>query len=201
MEVTAAGEWIEDIKGGIVDDEWFGPIAHSLANPSPRPPPFTASAKERKLCVSSPQFYLEENSLLWLRGDLERKQAEKKATEMKKDGEKVEITVREHEKEKIGKAEKEGEGKAEKRGRVYSKDDAVSNPPRGPRHSSRGTLRCGPNVLTHERPVFLEANMARYPVLRSGLRLMLSNQSPERETQGPPTTTSCSRRLLAENRH
>ena len=28
MEVTAAGEWIEDFKAGIVDDEWFGPIAH-----------------------------------------------------------------------------------------------------------------------------------------------------------------------------
>jgi hypothetical protein len=55
--------------------------------------------------------------------------------------------------------------------------------------------------LAHERPVFLEANMARYPVLRSGLRLMPSNQSPERETQGPPTSTSCSRRPLAENRH
>jgi len=49
MEVTAAGEWIEDIEAGIVDDEWFGPIAHSLANPSPGPPPSTASATERKL--------------------------------------------------------------------------------------------------------------------------------------------------------
>ena len=45
MEVSAAKEWIEDIKASIVDDEWFGPIAHSLANPSPRPPPSTASAK------------------------------------------------------------------------------------------------------------------------------------------------------------
>jgi len=49
MEVTAAGKWIEVIKAGIVDDEWFGPIAHCLANPSPRPPPSTASAKELKL--------------------------------------------------------------------------------------------------------------------------------------------------------
>jgi hypothetical protein len=53
MQVTAAGEWIEDIKAGIVDDEWFGPIAHSLANPSARPPPSTVFAKERKLWVSA----------------------------------------------------------------------------------------------------------------------------------------------------
>jgi hypothetical protein len=117
MEVTAAGEWIEHIKAGIVDDEWFGPIAHSLANPSPHPQPPTASAKECKLWVSSQRFYLEENGLLWLRGDLERKQVEKKAREIKKDEEEVEITgkaVREDE----GKAEKEAEGKEEKRGRL-----------------------------------------------------------------------------------
>jgi len=53
MKVTAAGEWMEDIKVGIVDDEWLRPIAHSLANPSPHPPPSTASAKERKLLVSA----------------------------------------------------------------------------------------------------------------------------------------------------
>jgi hypothetical protein len=94
MEVTAAGEWIEDIKAGIVDNEWFGPIAHSLANPSPRPPPSTASAKECKLWVLAQRCYLEENGLLWLRGDLERKQAEKKARKTKKDEEEVEITVR-----------------------------------------------------------------------------------------------------------
>jgi len=28
LEGTAAGEWIDNIKVGIVDDEWFGPIAH-----------------------------------------------------------------------------------------------------------------------------------------------------------------------------
>jgi len=35
QEVTAAGEWVDDIKEDIIDDEWFGPITHSLANPSP----------------------------------------------------------------------------------------------------------------------------------------------------------------------
>jgi len=89
MEVTAGGEWIEDIKVGIVDDEWFGPISHSLAKPSPRPTPSTASAKERKLLVSAQRFYLEENGLLWLRGHLERKQAEKMARKYKKDEEEV----------------------------------------------------------------------------------------------------------------
>jgi hypothetical protein len=53
MQVTAACEWIEDIKAGIVDNEWFGPVAHSLANPSPRHPPSTASTKECKLWVSA----------------------------------------------------------------------------------------------------------------------------------------------------
>jgi len=32
LEVIAAGEWIEDIKAGIIDDEWFGPNTQSLAN-------------------------------------------------------------------------------------------------------------------------------------------------------------------------
>jgi hypothetical protein len=118
MEVTAAGEWIEDIKPGIVDNEWSGPIAHSVANPSPRHPPCTTSAKERKLWVSSQRFYLEKNGLLWFRGDLERKLAEKQAREKKKDGEEVKITVREQEQEEEGKPENEGEGKAEKRGRL-----------------------------------------------------------------------------------
>jgi hypothetical protein len=117
MEVTAGGESIEDIKVGIVDDQWFRLIAHSLANPSRCPPPSTSSAEERKFWGSAQRFYLEENGLLWLRGDLERKQAEKKAREIKKDEEEVEITgkaVREDE----GKAEKEAEGKEEKRGRL-----------------------------------------------------------------------------------
>jgi len=110
-----------------------------------------------------------------------------------------------------GKSKREGERQKDREGGsgkgreertvVYSKDDAASNPPWGPWHSSRGTLRCRPNILMHERPEFLEANVARYPVLRTGLRLMPSNQSPEQETHRPPTTTSCSRRLLAKNRH
>jgi len=32
---------------------------------------------------------------------------------------------------------------------VYSKDDAASNPPWGPPHSSRGTLRRGPNIISN----------------------------------------------------
>jgi len=70
LQVMAAGECIEDIKVSIIDDEWFGPIAHSVANPSPHPLPSTASAKERKLWVSAQQFYLEESGLLRLCGDL-----------------------------------------------------------------------------------------------------------------------------------
>ena len=70
---------VDDIKAGIIDDEWFGPIAHCLANPSPRPPPSTASTKERKFWVAAQRFYLEENGLLWLRGDLEKKEEVGKA--------------------------------------------------------------------------------------------------------------------------
>jgi hypothetical protein len=66
--------------------------------------------------VSAQLFYLEENGLLWLRGDLERKQTEKKAWKNKKDEEEVEITVSAKEKEEDGKAENEEEGKAEKIG-------------------------------------------------------------------------------------
>ena len=116
LEVTAAREWIEDIKAGIIDNEWFGPVPHSLANPSPHPLPSTTSAKECKLWVSAQLLYLEENGLQWLRDNLEKKQAEKNARAKKKDDEKVEITVRTKEKEEDGKAEKEEEGKAEKRG-------------------------------------------------------------------------------------
>jgi hypothetical protein len=69
---------------------------------------------------------LEQNGLLWLLGDLERKQAGIKAREKKKDEEEVEITVRAKEKEEDGKAEREEEGKreneeegkAEKRGQL-----------------------------------------------------------------------------------
>ena len=83
----------------------------------PAPPPSTLSAKERKLWVSAERFNLEENGLMWLRGDLERKQAEKKARKNKKDEEEVEITIRAKEKEEDGMAEKEEDGMAEKSGR------------------------------------------------------------------------------------
>jgi transposase InsO family protein len=111
LEVTAAGEWIDDIKAGIIEDEWFGPIAHFLADPSQRPPPPTASAKERKLWVSTQRFYLEENGLLWLRGDLEKKEVEKNVRARKKDGEE-ETRAKEKEEEEVEKnarARKDGE--------------------------------------------------------------------------------------------
>jgi hypothetical protein len=94
LEVTAAGERFDDIKVGIIDDEWFGPIAHCLANPSPHPPPSTASTKECKLWVAGQQFYLEENGLLWLCGDLEKTQVNK--------------TPRAKEKEEVRKADNRG---------------------------------------------------------------------------------------------
>jgi len=95
LEVTAAGDWVDDIKAGIIDDEWFGPIAQCLANPSPCPPPSTASTKERKLWVAAQPFYLEENGLLWLRGGLEKTQ--------------VNNTARAKEKEEDGKAHMRGQ--------------------------------------------------------------------------------------------
>jgi hypothetical protein len=53
------------------------------------------------------------NGLLWLRGNSERKQAEKNAMAKKKEEEEVVITVRVKETEEDGKAEKVEEGKAE----------------------------------------------------------------------------------------
>jgi len=94
LEVTAAVEWVDDIKAGIIHDEWFGPIAYCLANPSPHPPPSTASTKECKSWVAAQRFYLEENRLLWLRGDLEKTQ--------------VNETARAKEKEEVGKADMRG---------------------------------------------------------------------------------------------
>ena len=62
----------------------------------------------------SPQwFYLEENGLLWLSGDLENKQVEKNEMAKKKNVEEVEITIRAKEKEEKGKAEMAAEGEAE----------------------------------------------------------------------------------------
>ena len=70
LVVTAAGEWVDDSRAGIIDNEWFGPIAHCLANSSPCPLPSTASTKERKLWVAAQRFYLEETGLLWVLGDV-----------------------------------------------------------------------------------------------------------------------------------
>jgi len=110
LEVTVARESVEDIKQGIIDDKWFVPIKCFLANQIPRPAPSTASGKEPKWMLSAQRFYLQENGLLWLHGDLEKKQVEKN----------VRVKVKEEEekadKEAEGKAEKEDEGKAEKRG-------------------------------------------------------------------------------------
>lgn len=43
LHTPVARDWIDDVKAGIVFDKWFRPIAHSLANISPRPLPSTAS--------------------------------------------------------------------------------------------------------------------------------------------------------------
>jgi len=88
LEVTAAGEWVDDINAGIIDDEWFRVIAHCFANPSPRPLPSTASTKERKIWVAAQRFYVQQNGLLWLRGDLEKTQVNKsaRAKEKEEDG-------------------------------------------------------------------------------------------------------------------
>jgi hypothetical protein len=88
LEVTAAGEWVDDIKVGTIDDELCGPIAQCLVNQSPCPPSFTACTKERKLWVAAQGFYLEENGLLWLRRDLKKTQVIKtaRAKEMKEVG-------------------------------------------------------------------------------------------------------------------
>jgi len=63
--------------------------------------------------VSPQWFYLEENGLLWLSGDLENKQVEKNEMAKKKNVEEVKITIRAKEKEEKGKAEMAAEGEAE----------------------------------------------------------------------------------------
>ena len=116
LDVSAAREWIDDIKAGIVYDEWFGSIKQIFTNRSHRPPPSPAPALECTSQVSAQRFDLEENGLLWLGGDFERKQAEKNAWAKKHDGEEVEIMVQANEKKKNRKAETKEEGQAEKRG-------------------------------------------------------------------------------------
>lgn len=63
------------------------------------------------------------------------------------------------------------------------------------------TLRCGPNVYTHNKPQLLEENKEQYPSLRSGLQRLPSNQSPERETHAPATATSYSQRPPVNSYH
>jgi len=53
LDDTAARKWVHDIRLGIIDDEWFGPVAHYVANPSPSPPPSTSSMKEPKFWVAA----------------------------------------------------------------------------------------------------------------------------------------------------
>jgi hypothetical protein len=118
QEVTAARERIEDIKAGIIDNEWFGPIAHSLTNPSPRPLPSTAPAKERKLWVSAQRFCLEENGRMWLFGNGENKKLETNTRVKKKDEEEVEITVGPNETVHDSRSEMEEQAKVEQRGRL-----------------------------------------------------------------------------------
>jgi len=88
LAVTTVGEWANDIKANIIDDEWFRPMAYCLANPSPRPQPSTASTKACKVWVAAQRFYLEENGLLWFRGDLEITQVKEaaRAKEKEEDG-------------------------------------------------------------------------------------------------------------------
>jgi len=109
-------------------------------------------------------------------------------------------------KDKRDEGSREGQEGGTRKGReqrtvVYSKNDAASNPLWGRWHSSRGTLRWGWHVPTHERPIFPEASVAWYTMLCTGLRLMPSNQPPERETHWPPIATFYSQRPLAKNRH
>jgi hypothetical protein len=110
LAVSAAGEWVEDIKAFIIDDEWFGPIANYFADPSLRPPPSITSTKERKVWVSAQQFYLEEKGLLWLPRDLEKTQVNKITWAKNNVAAKgVELTMREKEMEADGKADIRGQ--------------------------------------------------------------------------------------------
>jgi hypothetical protein len=86
-EVTAAKEWVDDIKAGIIHGEWFGTVANCLANPCPRPLPSTASTKEHKVWVAAQRFKVEGNGLLWLHGDLEKTQVNKRARAKEKEEE------------------------------------------------------------------------------------------------------------------
>jgi hypothetical protein len=87
LEVAVAGELIDNIKAGIIQDECFGPIAHFLGKPSQRPQQHTRSAKVRKLRVSTQHSNLQENGPMWLHGELEKKEVEKNVRAKKNNGE------------------------------------------------------------------------------------------------------------------
>jgi len=84
---------------------------------------------------------------------------------------------------------------------VYSKIHAATIATWSPRHRSRWTLSCWPNVLMHERLVFLGDNVAQYSAICWRLWLVPSKSPPERATHGPPTPTSYSQMPLTQNRH
>lgn len=48
-DLTTAGDWMEDMKVGIINDEWFGSMEHSLDDRSPRLLPSTAYAKKTQI--------------------------------------------------------------------------------------------------------------------------------------------------------
>jgi len=58
---------------------------------------------------------------------------------------------------------------------MYCHDDVATYPPWCPLHSSRGTLQCWPNVLTHAWPVFLQQNVRWYSAKHYRLPLVPSN--------------------------
>jgi len=202
MEGTAAGEWIEDIKAGYSWRRMVWAYCTFLGLPKSLPPAIHLVRKRTQIMgVSTTILFGRECPTVVTRSFGKETGGEKgKGKEegwrgrgdngkSKREGGKL-------------KGREGGRGKGrEERMVVYSKDDVASNPPGGPRHSSRGTLQCEQNVLRYERPVFLEANVGGKPVLRSRLRHLPSNQLPERETHWPPTTTSCSQRPLAKNQH
>ena len=130
LEVTLARAWINDIKVGIIDNEWFRSIAHCLANPSSTSFPSTPATTEHELWVLVHLLFLEVNGLLWLRGDFEQKQVEDNARAKKMDTEEgLEITVTEQEKEDelkdkegveitVKANDNEGDGNADRRGQL-----------------------------------------------------------------------------------
>jgi len=126
LEVPEAGEWIDANAAGITENECLGlRYIHSATQvPALRHP--LASTKEYKWLLSAQRFQLEENGLLWLRGDLEKEQME--IYKGQRDGGKRKEWKRCGDNHK-GKRE---EGKRKSRDEmpvVYSKDDATTNPP------------------------------------------------------------------------